>query len=390
MLARALELAWGAQVVACGVYAYGILSRKGGGRNTARALLIASWVLGAIALGTRWRTSGLMQPPWLSLSETLVFASWVLLGLQLLAEFWQGASNTGFFTTAFSAAIVATVIFKLGGFGPHVTPHAAFRGPWLWIHLPSGAVAFGLMSITAFYSIVGWVRVGVETERMLSVLGALMVLSLCWVFPLDQTGKATLGGLILFLVLCILGFWVESLDRRLLAERELSGAKNSKAPSHRGAWRVTRWVFGVSWLGLPVVLRGMDGGRAPYLYIWLVFLAVMGAGALLLAKRRKEIQGRLPEFEHLDDLASQAVIQAFPWLTFHLVSGSVWAYEIWGSYWSWRPGQAWTLAAWLYLAMLLHLRPGKVSTAIARALALFWVMAAIGAGGAHGFWPAHV
>jgi ABC-type transport system involved in cytochrome c biogenesis permease subunit len=385
MLARTLELSWGAQVVGCAVYAYGLLGRKGGGAQAARGLLIAAWALGAVALGTRWHASGLTQPPWLGLSETMVFGSWLLLGLQLLGELRRGARTTGFFCLAFSAAVFGTVIFKLNGFGPVMPAHAAFQRPWLWIHLPLGAAGFGLLLLAAFYGIAGLVRSGVTDQKVLSALGAVTLLSLCRVFPLDWPTQVAFAGFAAFLVLCALGFWFENLDARLVAEREMSGAKSGKLPARRAWWRGTRWAFGASWLGLLAVLWRMDGGRVPYLFIWLAFLAVMGAGALLLTARRKAIEERLPELESLDDSASQAALQAFPWLTFHLVSGSIWAYEVWGSYWSGIPATAW--AAWFYLAMLLHLRPGKISTAAARALAVFWVMAAIAAGGVHGFWP---
>jgi cytochrome c-type biogenesis protein CcsB len=46
----------------------------------------------------------------------------------------------------------------------------------------------------------------------------------------------------------------------------------------------------------------------------------------------------------------------FPWLTFALLTGAIWAQDAWGRYWGWDPKETWTLIVWLWYLLLLHSR----------------------------------
>jgi len=63
--------------------------------------------------------------------------------------------------------------------------------------------------------------------------------------------------------------------------------------------------------------------------------------------------------------ASYAVLRfAFPFMTFGLLSGALWAEEAWGAYWSWDPKETWSLITWTAYVACFHcrsaprLRPG--------------------------------
>ena len=43
-------------------------------------------------------------------------------------------------------------------------------------------------------------------------------------------------------------------------------------------------------------------------------------------------------------------------LTFGMLSGSLWAKEAWGQYWSWDPKETWALVTWLCYLTYIHLR----------------------------------
>ncbi len=43
-------------------------------------------------------------------------------------------------------------------------------------------------------------------------------------------------------------------------------------------------------------------------------------------------------------------------LTFGMLSGSLWAKEAWGHYWSWDPKETWALITWLSYLIYIHLR----------------------------------
>nr|AYC64477.1 cytochrome c biogenesis protein Ccs1 [Pseudochlorodesmis sp. HV01306c] len=59
---------------------------------------------------------------------------------------------------------------------------------------------------------------------------------------------------------------------------------------------------------------------------------------------------------NLDQLSFRAIGIGFPLLTIGILSGSIWANEAWGSYWSWDPKETWSLITWLIFAIYLHLR----------------------------------
>ena len=47
---------------------------------------------------------------------------------------------------------------------------------------------------------------------------------------------------------------------------------------------------------------------------------------------------------------------AFPFLTFGLLSGALWAEEAWGKYWSWDVKESWALITWLLYLVYFHCR----------------------------------
>lgn len=63
---------------------------------------------------------------------------------------------------------------------------------------------------------------------------------------------------------------------------------------------------------------------------------------------------RLPSLGLLDKLGYMAVGSGFVFLTAGIFTGSVWAYQSWGSFWNWGPKETWTLAMWLVYLFYLH------------------------------------
>lgn len=50
-----------------------------------------------------------------------------------------------------------------------------------------------------------------------------------------------------------------------------------------------------------------------------------------------------------------AVVVGFIFLTLLLVTGSIWAQDAWGAWWSWDPKETWALITWFIYAIYLHL-----------------------------------
>ncbi len=86
-------------------------------------------------------------------------------------------------------------------------------------------------------------------------------------------------------------------------------------------------------LGFMYLLKGLEKGERPRLFFRF-----------------------LPGREIVDELTYHSVVIGFIFLTLGIITGSVWAYSAWGSYWSWDPKETWSLITWLIYAAMLHSR----------------------------------
>ncbi len=95
-----------------------------------------------------------------------------------------------------------------------------------------------------------------------------------------------------------------------------------------------------------------------------VYLVVAGMAVVILLRLRAERRGieptgalaRTPEPARLDEMSLRLVGFGFLMNAITLASGSIWAYRLWGSYWSWDPVETWTLLTWLAYGFYLHAR----------------------------------
>ena len=72
------------------------------------------------------------------------------------------------------------------------------------------------------------------------------------------------------------------------------------------------------------------------------------------SKNKKNLTYKIAK--NLDNLSYRILGIGFPFLTIGILSGSVWANEAWGSYWSWDPKETWALLTWLVFAVYFHSR----------------------------------
>lgn len=101
-------------------------------------------------------------------------------------------------------------------------------------------------------------------------------------------------------------------------------------------------------------------------FAWIAFAGfVVGTGLavsyLLKEKfaasgKRNAFLDRLPDLDIIDDLSLRFIAFGFIGEAFMIVSGAVWAIDLWGSFWSWDPVETWSLICWLVYGLYLHLR----------------------------------
>jgi ABC-type transport system involved in cytochrome c biogenesis permease subunit len=56
------------------------------------------------------------------------------------------------------------------------------------------------------------------------------------------------------------------------------------------------------------------------------------------------------------DLQYKAALVGFSFFSGSMVSGGIWGYYAWGTYWLWTPKEFWTSILWLFYSLYLHLR----------------------------------
>ena len=87
----------------------------------------------------------------------------------------------------------------------------------------------------------------------------------------------------------------------------------------------------------------------------------LAAGLALMYVIKKWTQGSgvwglFPDLHVLENLIYQNIVIGFLLLTAGIITGSIWAHQAWGSYWSWDPKETWSLITWFVYAGILHAR----------------------------------
>ena len=68
------------------------------------------------------------------------------------------------------------------------------------------------------------------------------------------------------------------------------------------------------------------------------------------------VMERLPSSASLDRFAYRINAAVFPFWTFTIVAGAIWAGDAWGRYWGWDPKEVWAFITWVAYACYLHAR----------------------------------
>lgn len=104
-----------------------------------------------------------------------------------------------------------------------------------------------------------------------------------------------------------------------------------------------------SWRQMPAL---QSPWFAPHVTSYVIAYGLMTVAALL-ALRADEKRAQLAA-------AADAVVRfAFPFMTFGLWSGALWADEAWGRYWAWDIKEVWALLTWCVYLIYFHLPPSR-------------------------------
>ncbi|MEI6205186.1 MAG: cytochrome c biogenesis protein CcsA [Desulfuromonadales bacterium] len=107
-------------------------------------------------------------------------------------------------------------------------------------------------------------------------------------------------------------------------------------------------AFRASSMPLPPILNTIWFECHVALAFFAYALFAIGAflGGIYLARRDRTLL----------DLQYKAVLVGFSFFSGSMVSGGIWGYYAWGTYWLWTAKEFWTSILWLFYSLYLHLR----------------------------------
>jgi len=107
-------------------------------------------------------------------------------------------------------------------------------------------------------------------------------------------------------------------------------------------------AFRASVMPLPPVLNTLWFELHVALAFFAYALFAIGAllGWLYLARRDRAFI----------DLQYKAALVGYSFFSGSMVSGGIWGYYAWGTYWLWTPKELWTSILWIFYSLYLHLR----------------------------------
>ena len=96
---------------------------------------------------------------------------------------------------------------------------------------------------------------------------------------------------------------------------------------------------------------------APHVIVYMLSYAILGAATLmalylLFFRRSKTTDAEMA-------LTDNLVYVGLSFLTFGMLFGSLWAKEVWGTYWGWDPKETWAAITWLSYILYIHFRKAR-------------------------------
>jgi ABC-type transport system involved in cytochrome c biogenesis permease subunit len=108
-------------------------------------------------------------------------------------------------------------------------------------------------------------------------------------------------------------------------------------------------VLDTYWFELHVAL-------AFFAYALFAVAALLGALYLVRGKEGGPAPGEPVPRRSFLDLQYRAALVGYTFFSLSMISGGIWGYYAWGTYWLWTPKELWTSILWLFYSLYLHLR----------------------------------
>jgi cytochrome c-type biogenesis protein CcsB len=295
-----------AYLAAAVLHTFGLAYKRKQAGRLAFIVVCAGFLSHSAAIILRWAEGGRL--PLTSLFETLVFLSWCVVLLAIIADrrYSAGAASIILIPTAFFMTAAGVLMYE----GPRELKEE-LATHWLAVHAGLsvfGYAAFTLAFAAGFFYVVQEDLVKKKYQQVRTLIRALVVAF--------GTG---------------LGLYVGYVIANPTLYEDATG--------HR--------VYGYSTADYTIILIGTAIGLvASVVAGW---IAARGAS-------RPSFANRLPALHVLDRLSFHSVIFGLVLLALGIVSGAFWAKVVWGAWWEWDPKETWALVAWVFYAGYFGLR----------------------------------
>ncbi|MEW6088353.1 MAG: c-type cytochrome biogenesis protein CcsB [bacterium] len=324
----------------------------------AKIFIIFGFIIHTTGIIFRIAESG--HAPFINLYESLIYFSWAIVLFYFYVEFKYQLFGLGIFVVTLS--VLALIYAKT--LSPGIQPLVPIlQSLWLEIHVAVifiGYAGFAVSYGCALLYLLKFENKEIHIREKFSSFSITLILSLliCF-FSMDIYQLFYKISSLDFLNRNILNF---SLKKSIFVlELALS--------FFIAYWFITK-KYGAIKTGLPFIFSSLNvciiimalfsfllkikysQSIINILIRWAAFAFIY----FILNKKSTELKNRLPEIEIIGKIAYKAVVYAFPFLTFGIITGAIWANEAWGNYWSWDPKETWSLITWFIYAAYLHAR----------------------------------
>ncbi|SPD76087.1 Cytochrome c-type biogenesis protein CcsB [uncultured Desulfobacterium sp.] len=108
------------------------------------------------------------------------------------------------------------------------------------------------------------------------------------------------------------------------------------------------------WLTIHIIAAFMGNGMFAITFLGAIMYLILERS--IKKKKLGSFYSRLPSLATLDSINYYSLVYGFILLTLGMITGSIYAQFIMGTYWKWDPKEVWSLITWLSYAVLIHER----------------------------------
>ena len=415
-------------LVALIAYIFHFVSQRDGVRRLATVVAAIAFAVQTLGLAARWYEAGLHEvaakegaenvavqglsyvvtlgshPPWSNLYEIMVFMSWGIVLVFMIADVKWRLRGAGIFAIGIALLAFGIASLSLDATVQPLVP--ALRSYWLHFHVFSASIGYAAGLIGAIASLLYLASSGVDEHRVafgVQLAVAIAILLLGHGITLLATFDFTAGVMALapngMLVQAVhpnasgdyvsidgampgigplmLANLLVAIVAMVLHWRQFGGGDDKARRLARSASLVSTGLFTLTIVAIVVMdLAGVEARLAanvastvqpgpPYRFAFasnawglgvfmLVWIGAAYSAVHLLAPQA--LRSRLPEPGLLDRLSYRAVLIAFTFVGILIVTGAIWAHYAWGRYWGWDPKETGSLVIWFVYAAYLHTR----------------------------------